>query len=341
MKKMLALMFLVIVSPVIWGTEAIQTIKLESKALNESRNVLIRLPAGYNEDQLKSYPVIFTLNDEDNFKWTSTIVDVQSSRFGIEDMIVVGLPHTGNYGEDNYPFKDEEGSLELNPQAENHSKFIREEVIPFIDESYRTNGGRFIVGHSLAGLFVAHLFTQYSDLFSTYIVLSPSLHYAPQFVKLLNEFFTDKDELTSQLYLSIGDMEHTLIQQEYKNLVRLLETSAPQNLSWSATYMENTDHMLAAYKGVYDSLAWIYKDWSIQDGNAQNMSAAEIINHYANLSVKLKYKIKPRKKYMIGLSGFLAEKLENKAAAKEVLKATSFFYVNSADIKKSIKELKL
>jgi len=338
MNKVVAALFSFLFSSVIWASEVTHTITLKSQTLKESRPVLIRLPKGYDESPLKNYPVIFTLNDEDNFKWTSALVDIQSSKHGIEDMIVVGLPHTGRYSEDNYPFGDEEGSLKLNPQSESYSKFIRKEVIPLIDKNYRTNGGRFIVGHSLSGLFVAHLFTQYPNEFSTYIVLSPSLHYAPQFAKVLDKFFRDNATLTSQIYLSIGGLEHTLIRQEYEKLKSVFEANAPQGLHWFATDMVNTDHMLAAFNGVNNALAWIYKDWSIHDKQARNMSASEIINHYSALSKRLNYSIKPRKNYMLGLSGFLLEKLKNKSAALEVLKAANFFYEDSKEIKDSMEK---
>lgn len=163
-------------------------ISFDSKSLNESRNILVRLPSDYNDNPKKSYPVLITLNDEDNFKWASSIVDIQSSRFGIEDMIVVGLPHNGNYSKDNYPFK-KRGSIEYNSQAKNYSTFIRDEALPYIDKNYRTNGGRFIAGHSLSGLFVMNMFMQYPDAFSAFIVLSPSVHHAPQLSGLLKIFF--------------------------------------------------------------------------------------------------------------------------------------------------------
>ena len=111
----IAILFLFTTSESI-AFESDKRISFDSKSLNESRNILVRLPSDYNDNPKKSYPVLMTLNDEDNFKWASSIVDIQSSRFGIEDMIVVGLPHNGNYSKDNYPFK-KRGSIEYNSQA--------------------------------------------------------------------------------------------------------------------------------------------------------------------------------------------------------------------------------
>lgn len=253
MKTIVIFLLILSFSTIIFAIENTKTISFSSKSLSETRKILVKLPRSYSESPNQSYPVLITLNDEDNFKWASSIVDVQASRFGIEDMIVVGLPHNGNYSEDNYPFK-KKGSKESNSQAESHSKFIREEVLPYIDKNYRTNGGRFIIGDSLSGLFVTNMFIQYQDDFSTYIVLSPSVHHAPQLTGMLKNFFTNNKSLTSSVYISLGDMEHQQIQQEYKHLNEVFVKKAPKSLTWSVDYMKNTDHMLAAYKGTYDAL---------------------------------------------------------------------------------------
>ncbi|PQB06855.1 hypothetical protein BST83_06585 [Polaribacter filamentus] len=248
--------FIVFNSFTAFANHGIKIIKLESKALNETREVMIRLPESYYKDSLKNYPVLITLNNQDNFTWASSIFDIQASRYGLEDMIVVGLPHNGNYSDDNFPFKEDD-SLELSQQAQNYSKFIREEALVYIENNYRTNSGRFIIGHSLSGLFVLQLFMQYPESFSSYIVLSPSVHYSPQLPTALSDFLIKNEKLTNQIFLSLGKMEHSLIKTEFKALSQTFEKNAPKSLNWVVAYLDNTDHLLSAYKGTYDGLAWI------------------------------------------------------------------------------------
>jgi predicted alpha/beta superfamily hydrolase len=337
MRIILVAILLLFTIPESTASEKEKRISFESQSLSESRNILVRLPADYGDNIKKAYPVLITLNDEDNFKWASSIVDVQSSRFGIEDMIVVGLPHSGNYSKDNYPFK-KSGSIEFNSQAQNYSKFIREEALPYIDKNYRTNGGRFIVGHSLSGLFVTNMFMQYPDSFSAFVVLSPSVQHAPQLSGLLKEYFKSTKTLSSTIYVSLGDMEHQQIQKEFKSLKDVFIEHSPENLTWTVNHMENTDHMLAAFKGVYDGLAWVYKDWYIQDTEMQKIKVDDYIQHYEALSKKLKYDIKPREKHLIGFSWFAKNKLNDSKAAIEAMKAAIHFYPESSDLKEKLKE---
>ena len=311
---------------------------INSNVLNEKRPILIRLPADYTSNKSKRYPVLIILNDESRFNWASTIVEIQASRYGIEDMIVVGLPHVGNYGEDIYPFKEDD-SLELNPQAQNYSTFIREEALPYIAKNYRTNGGRFIIGHSLSGLFVTQMFIQHPDAFSTYVVLSPSLHHAPQMTQVLKDHFKNNKTLTGSIYVSLGDMEHQQIQKEYKRFNAVFSEYASKQLKWNVNYMVNTDHILAGFKGSYEALSWIYSDWYIQDTKMQTTSVDEYIKHYKGLSKILKYDIKPRERHMSGFSWFANNKLHDLGAAKNALKAAIHFYPKSNDLKKSLKEL--
>jgi predicted alpha/beta superfamily hydrolase len=314
------------------------SLEINSSALNEKRPVLIRLPVDYANNKLKKYPVLFILNDDTRFNWASSIVDVQASRYGIEDMIVVGLPHIGDYGGDNYPFK-EKGSLELSLQAQNYSRFIREEALPYIDQNYRTNGGRFIIGHSLSGLFVTHMFIQHPNVFSTYVVLSPSIHHAPQISSVVKSHLQNNKNLTGSIYISLGDMEHQQIQKEYKLLEKVFYKYAPDQLNWVVNYMVNTDHILAGFKGTYEALSWIYADWYIQDTKMQTTSVNDYIEHYKKLSKRLKYDIKPRERHMSGFSWFAKNKLNDLNAAENALKTAIHFYPESKDLKERLTKL--
>jgi predicted alpha/beta superfamily hydrolase len=56
-------------------------------------------------------------------------------------------------------------------------RVLKEEIIPLIDSSYRTSGDRGIEGVSMAGLFVAYAMLEEPELFTRYVMISPSLWY--------------------------------------------------------------------------------------------------------------------------------------------------------------------
>jgi predicted alpha/beta superfamily hydrolase len=54
-------------------------------------------------------------------------------------------------------------------------RVLREEILPFVEETYRTSEDRGIAGHSFGGLFAAWMLLEAPDLFRRYGLNSPSL----------------------------------------------------------------------------------------------------------------------------------------------------------------------
>ena len=89
-------------------------------------------------------------------------------------------------------------------------------------------------------------------------------------------------------------------------------------------YMEDNDHMASAFRGTYDALAWIYADYTIQTDKIQQMSYQDIIDHYAALSKRLGYTIKPRERQMVGLGQFLVNNTANIKVKKKMTNVCNF-----------------
>ena len=313
-------------------------VAIKSEFLGEARTINIRLPAGYETSGEKTYPVLYVLNEDSNFEWASYIVELQASRFGIEDMLVVGIPHAGNYSRDNYPFAGQ-NSVQLNPQAQNHSAFIREEVVPFVEQNFRVHGGRAIIGHSLSGLFVAPMFVEHSDAFSTFIAISPSFHHAPQMSSIMRTFLLEVPDDAGQIYMALGSLEHEEAQQGYRDVIEAIQSVAPQIVDENLTYMPNTDHLLGAFQGTYSALAWMYKEYTIQSEIAQNLTFDEYISHYEELSERLGYTVKPRKRHLTGYAQFMIKRVGDSQAGITALRVAQHYYPDAQDVRDLIQEL--
>jgi predicted alpha/beta superfamily hydrolase len=151
-----------------------------SKVLDENRELLIYVPGSYAGNNYKKYPVIYLLDGGTLFNSFSAVVDRLSSDASpqIPEMIVVGINTSKNRLRDASPTKSligyrgiQEDGLEVTGGADVFLKFIKSELIPYIDSSYRTDSYRTFVGYSFTGLPVLHsLFTQ-KDLFNSYLVI--------------------------------------------------------------------------------------------------------------------------------------------------------------------------
>lgn len=315
-------------------SEAI-VVDFQSEIMAEKRPIHISLPDNYQQNKTKRYPVLYVLNDEDNFGWAVYIEDLLASRRGLDKMIVVGLPHTGNYGNDNRPF----GSRENNDIAEGAKKFehfIRQEVLPYIDKNYRTERSKFIVGHSLAGLFVTHLFSQDPTGFNAHIALSPSYHHGPNMIEVMEEKFDSGAIKEGIIYLTVGGLEHRQIQGQYDRMRKLFNEKAPDGLTWEVDVSEHNDHNIVAFAGMMKELAWLYHDYSLTGETLERLSPEEIVAYYDALSARLGYVIVPFESRMTSMGNFLASRFNKIDMAVKSYTVAQHYYPDSIVVKQGL-----
>lgn len=87
--------------------------------------------------------------------------------------------------------------------------FIEKELVPFVDESYRTvPDDRSLVGHSYGGLFASWNLLSTPSLFQRYVIVSPSLWYRDRFMfEYQKERARKSRRLPARVYLAVGSRE--------------------------------------------------------------------------------------------------------------------------------------
>lgn len=176
-------------SPLIHGQEASevkpltigQTVKFKSKVLNENRILNVYLPATYEKNDEKKYPVIYVLDGSLDEDFIHIVGIAQFGSFSwikmLPESIVVGIANIDRKRDFTFPSSDELDQKEF-PTSGGSSNFIKmldEEVQPLIQKMYRTNGSNSIIGQSLGGLLATEILFKHTKLFDTYIIVSPSL----------------------------------------------------------------------------------------------------------------------------------------------------------------------
>src|SRR6056297_2087879 len=143
---------------------------IESAVLNENRKFIIKLPKDYyNSD--KAYPVIYRLDgDLDLFIETvGTVNRLVYSEEIVSEMIVVMIENT-NRNRDMMPTNT--GFFKSEPGAENFKNFIENELVPYINSSYRTTNEKILCGQSLSAIFTMYYFLTNPDSFDSFIACS-------------------------------------------------------------------------------------------------------------------------------------------------------------------------
>jgi predicted alpha/beta superfamily hydrolase len=123
---------------------------IKSLILNSDREIQVYLPSSYELYKNATYPVLYLLDGRKFFHSFSGAVAQLSSDATpqIPEMIIIAITSQDRVRDSSptnsligYSEKEEKG-LEVSGGADNFLKFIKKELIPFVDKNYRTNSYR-------------------------------------------------------------------------------------------------------------------------------------------------------------------------------------------------------
>ena len=151
---------------------------IEEKTINEFK-LSIYLPPGY--DTVKACKVLY-FNDgqsvfDDYGLNADAMADELISKKLIEAIIIVGIHSDANRTSNYVPYSDEGAKQDFGnyqPNADKYTKQIIQQVIPYIEKSYKTRTGNGIAGYSFGGLHATWAALNYPEHFSFSGSLSPS-----------------------------------------------------------------------------------------------------------------------------------------------------------------------
>lgn len=155
-----------------------ETLNIDSKILGETRVINIWMPPDYTKNT-DPVPVLYMPDgglNEDFPHIANTLYELIAAK-KIPPTILVGIENTQRRRDVTGPTevaKDREIAPVVGGSA-NFLNFIKTELIPEINQKYRTTAEKGIIGESLAGLFVTETFLKHPDSFDYYIAFDPSI----------------------------------------------------------------------------------------------------------------------------------------------------------------------
>jgi predicted alpha/beta superfamily hydrolase len=155
------------------------TFTIASRVLDETRRINVYTPPRYGADTDARYPVLYMPDGgvEEDFAHVAADVDSAIRAGAMRPMIVVGIENTERRRDMTGP-TTVDSDRAIAPRVGGSAAFrafIAGELMPEVQQRYRTGKERAIVAESLAGLFVLETLLVQPDLFDTYVALSPSL----------------------------------------------------------------------------------------------------------------------------------------------------------------------
>ncbi|MDF1761686.1 MAG: alpha/beta hydrolase-fold protein [Coxiellaceae bacterium] len=193
---------------------------IHSRFTHQNYKIYISIPVGYYQNIHKHYASIFLLDADYSFPIAKGITEHLSDRHRTSDRIIFGIAYDGplqyklNRTRDYTPTHVATGGYGKQYQAVSGGgpafmKFIQKELIPYLSHNYRLSSERTLVGHSYGGLFAAWVLLNHPNVFSNYIIVSPSLWYDHH--KLMNQenrLLKNKHAKPVHAFFGIGSKEN-------------------------------------------------------------------------------------------------------------------------------------
>jgi uncharacterized protein len=262
----------------------VETHLISSRCVTQTFKIDVLRPAGPREDRTP-YPVVYAIDANVTFDVLKGISrGLQLSGVPEARYILVGIGYPGdapsagvalrardftfrgfpNYLQRPLPWGD---ALEPEPGSksfeggEDFQRFLSEELLPFIDETYATmRGDRTYFGHSLGGTFGLYSLFTAPSLFRRYIIASPAVSFEDDDFGLreVRRFLACGTSFRNvRLYLAAGTEEEFdpaggrwRFTSSFYRLAALLKSAAPPGLVLTSTAFPGEGHM-TVWPGVF------------------------------------------------------------------------------------------
>jgi len=246
---------------------------LRSEVLNEERTFCVSLPPSYNNEMIApaAYPVIWVIDGEMYFQ--SVVAVQQFLNRGlyarVPEAIVVGINNT-NRSRDLTPSKGyviHKGDTLYSESggADTFLRFITNELRPYIQKHFRTNGYNVLVGHSFGGLLTLHSFLNHTQQFNAYVALDPSLWWNNRATfNDLNSKWRQSNFKNINLFVAMAhneneagdELQHSALIRRFCTETLPLESSSGLRRRWR--YYANEDHGTIVMPAIFDAMKWLY-----------------------------------------------------------------------------------
>lgn len=236
------------------------SIQIASTILNEKRRINIYMPQTYHAEPNVPLPVIYMLDGgiNEDFLHIAGLIQIGSLNWTMRPFILVGIENTDRKRDLTGPTSDPQDK-KIGKQtggSKAFRQFIRHELMPLINQRYRTTSETAIIGESLAGLFVVETLLKESDLFNSYIAVDPSLWWDNQgLVQKAPSLLGNNLKTPKTLYLAASSQRGIL--EPTQELAKQLTQTPLLNTNYQA-YPQET-HLSIYHPAALNAFRFLFK----------------------------------------------------------------------------------
>jgi hypothetical protein len=273
---------------------------LHSDVIGEDRPIWIYTPE--HEDDERLY-VIYLLDGAEHFHTVTGVVKSLTDYDLMPKTMVVGIETTSR-PRDYLPKVVGQPQNELQAfistkwpnsgQTDNFLKFIRTELIPYIDKGYPTYPHRTLIGHSNAGTLALYSLFNQPELFNNYLAMSPQGWWSHAETVSNAAKLAGEKRTYQHLFISVGG-EGGRFYSGTLDLLAAMEQNKPSQLVWKFQQYPNRGHMSGILPALLDGLEYLFGhlNFTISPEIAKYAEVSALTAHYADLSKKVGFVMVP------------------------------------------------
>jgi predicted alpha/beta superfamily hydrolase len=251
---------------------------IQSEKLGQERRITIGLPASYEANPEKKYPVLYLLDGDYLFDPFSGALSYGAYWDDLPEMIIIGI-HQNKDGE-----RFDDSTIDQNTglpfeKGSEFFEFVGSELVPYIEKKYRTSPFRVIAGHDITASFVNFYLYKEVPLFNAYICLSPEL--APKMEVRIPEKFAKIQE-PFFYYLSVADGDIKKIKEPIEKLDSNIKIANNPLVKYKFDTFKNTTHYTEVLHSIPSALYHIFEAYRPINSAEYNEKIAVLETGYAD-----------------------------------------------------------
>jgi predicted alpha/beta superfamily hydrolase len=188
--------------------------QFDSNKLGETREITIGLPASYEKNPTKRYPVLILLDGDYLFDPFYGALSYGAYWDDLPETIIVGITQNKNDERTQDSSYDATAGVPSGKGAQ-FFEFVGGELLPYLEKKYRIAPFRIIAGHDTTAAYLNFFLYKDVPLFNAYISLSPEL--APDMENRIAEKLSNLKQPIFY-YQSTGDGDVKKLQEPIKSL---------------------------------------------------------------------------------------------------------------------------
>ena len=238
---------------------------IHSQIIDADFYLYISLPDAFDKSD-KIYPVLYLLDGDVAFGMAASIARYLQFGNTIPELIIVGIGYgalkknEGNMRSRDYTISSKRGRPGTGG-APKFREFLKEELIPYIENTYRTvPDDRTISGYSLGSLFAIYTLYTEPGLFNRYIIGSPHLSWDEYRIFAVQEkAFEKMDDIKAKVFICVGSEED---EEKYFNpideMVTLIDEKGYESLRMETKVFDGGTHLICPPEALVYGLVSVF-----------------------------------------------------------------------------------